>query len=95
MFLGLLLKSPKPASKTNNLSNAPSRVPTYVSPVDGYFQEKASVIKSVSGYEKGRVQLHGVYWFARLADPMDDAIEPGCRVTVVGRENNMLIVSRD
>ncbi|MGB3571363.1 MAG: NfeD family protein [Phormidesmis sp.] len=98
MFLGLLLNSPKPASKNNTLSKvptkAPAKVPTYVSPGADYFQEKANVVKSISGCEKGRVQLHGVYWFARLANPMDDAIEPGCRVAVVGRENNMLIVSR-
>jgi len=93
MFLGLLLNSPKPAAKTNRLSNVPSRASAYVSPGENYFQEKANVVKSISGYEKGRVQLHGVYWFAQLADPMGDAIEPGCRVTIVRRENNILIVS--
>ncbi|MGC1527866.1 MAG: NfeD family protein [Phormidesmis sp.] len=93
MFLGLLLNSLKPASKTNTLSKVPSRVSTYVAPGADYFQEQANVVKSIAGCKKGRVQLHGIYWFARLADPMSDAIEPGCRVTVLRRENNLLIVS--
>ncbi|MGC1307658.1 MAG: NfeD family protein [Phormidesmis sp.] len=84
MFLGFLINNLTSPSKT-----APS--PAF-SPLDTYFQETAYVVEPIEGRQKGRVQLHGVYWFAKLSHPTAKSVKPGCTVAVVGKENNTLIV---
>lgn len=84
MFLGFLINGCTPSQKTTPLTNA--------SPLADYFQEKANVVDPIIGHQKGRVQLHGVYWFARLSDPTAKLVEPGVTVTIVGRESNTLVV---
>ena len=84
MFLGFLFNGLTPPPKTSPFIEA--------SPVDAYFQEQANVVSPIYGRHKGRVQLHGVYWFAKLSDSSADVIEVGSSVAVVDRENNTLIV---
>ncbi len=85
MFLGFLL---------NGLAS-PSKPSDFVEDfrLDDYFHEQANVVSPIHGRQKGRVQLHGVYWFAKLSDPAADVIQAGSSVAVIDRENNTLIVA--
>lgn len=84
MFLGFLLNGLIPPPKVSSFAED--------SRLDDYFHEQASVVSPIHGRQKGRVQLHGVYWFAKLSDPAADVIQTGNSVAVVDRENNTLIV---
>ena len=84
MFLGFLLNGLAPRPKINNFIED--------SRLDDYFHEQANVVSPIYGRQKGRVQLHGVYWFAKLSDPAGDVIQAGSSVAVVDQENNTLIV---
>lgn len=87
MFLGFLFKYSTKSSHSNSSSyaSAPSS--------SEYFQKKATVVSSLRGFEEGRIRLHGVFWFARLANPASvGSAECGSLVTVVGRERNTLVV---
>ena len=81
MFLGFLF---------NGLTPPPTKFSFVV--LDDYFYEEANVVADIRGSQKGRVQLHGVYWFAKLSDPTANDIQAGSSVSVVDRENNTLVV---
>lgn len=85
MFLGFLLNGLTPPPKTSAFVED--------SRIDDYFHEQANVVSPIYGRQKGRVQLHGVYWFAKLSDPTADVIQSGSSVAVVNKENNVLIVA--
>ena len=86
MFLGFLLNRFADLSRESEPFERPPSS-------SEYFQAKATVVSPIRGFQEGRIKLHGIFWFARLANPTDFSfVESGSLVTITGRERNTLVV---
>lgn len=54
--------------------------------------EEGIVVEIVRKSEEWRVQVHGVYWFAKTNTHLD--FNPGDIIRVVGRKGNKLIIDK-
>lgn len=54
--------------------------------------QEACVVSDISVFSPGRIRVHGVYWFARLADGLSGIIPKDSVVIVSARKGNMLMV---
>lgn len=58
-----------------------------------YFSEdEATVVSAIEPGKKGRIILHGVFWFARASSKSYGTIPEGALVVEVDRVGNTLIV---
>lgn len=89
MFLGFLLNY---SNQSSHNSSSSTKSPSS----SEYFQAKAVVVSPIRGFQEGRIKLHGIFWFAKLAHPNELCLlECGSLVTIIGRERNTLVVRPD
>lgn len=55
-------------------------------------EDQATVVSAIEPGEKGRIRLHGVFWFACADSSIYGTIPEGALVIEVGRVGNTLIV---
>lgn len=55
-------------------------------------EDQATVVSAIEPGEKGRIRLHGIFWFACADSASYGTIPEGASVIEVGRVGNTLIV---
>ena len=63
-----------------------------MSATETYMNATGRVVEPLRGFQPGKIRLHGVYWFAKLATSTKFSIPKNSTVTVIGREGNTLLV---
>ncbi|MGD1853187.1 MAG: NfeD family protein [Leptolyngbyaceae cyanobacterium] len=53
---------------------------------------EATVVEKIRPHQRGRVNLHGVLWFARMMNAGQPSIPQHSSVKILGRDGNTLLV---
>ena len=63
-----------------------------VSPATPYIGTQGIVTKAIHPGNKGRIKVHGVYWYGRVAAPVTQTIPAGSIISVLHRDSLTLTV---
>lgn len=86
----LLLVRARPVLYEKHLENRKENIRMNFRNKNQQHFEEAIVVEVVREHQEWRIQLHGVYWFARTNS--NSSFKPGDIVHIVGRQGTKLII---